>query len=156
MRLILLLSFVSLLGQSTACASSDTSTRATDAAAISNGGSSGAGGSGGANSTGGATASTGGKNPADCPADSGTETCRQCLAANCCTAYENCVRDDICARALETYRQCANTAVSGSDKGRCFAAFGRTMKDAGASSAYGSAVATCVYQSCIACGASSI
>ena len=114
------------------------------------------GGTGGSTSSGTGGSSTGGKDPKDCPADSGTESCRQCLAANCCDAYANCIRDDACGQALETYRVCANAAVSGSDKGACFATFSRAMKDAGPSTSLGQAIGVCVYRSCISCGASSI
>jgi hypothetical protein len=140
------------LGSGFACSSDDTGT--TTQPATSTGGKSGGTGGSTGNGTGGA--STGGKDPKDCPADSGTESCRQCLAANCCDAYANCVRDDACSQALETYRQCANAAVSGSDKGRCFASFSQAMKDAGPSANLGQAIGVCVYRACIACGASSI
>jgi hypothetical protein len=140
------------LGSAIACSSDDTGSATQNSTAT--GGKSG--GTGGSTGSGTGGASTGGKDPKDCPADSGTESCRQCLAANCCDAYSNCVRDDACSQALETYRQCANAAVSGSDKGRCFATFSQAMKDAGASASLGQAIGVCVYRSCISCGASSI
>src|SRR5678816_2276873 len=141
--------FALVLGTSFGCSSTDTGST-TPAVTQSTGGNRG---SGGGTSSGTGGASTGGKDPKDCAADSGTEACRQCLAANCCSAYANCVRDAACARALEDYRQCANTAVSGSDKGSCLSTFSRVMKDAGASSAFGNAVGQCVYAYCAFCGA---
>src|SRR5262249_26284343 len=144
--------FALVLGSSFGCSSTDTGST-TAPISKGTGGNPGAGGSSGSGTGG---ASTGGKDPKDCPAGSGTETCRPGLPANCCTAYADCVRDPFCARALEDYRQCANAATSESDKGRCFATFSRTMKEIDASSAFGSAVGKCVYSSCSLCGASFI
>jgi hypothetical protein len=153
MRLIFTLGLCLLgLGSAVACSSDDTPT--TTQTTTATGGKSG--GTGGSTSSGTGGASTGGKDPKDCPADAGSETCRQCLASNCCEAYANCVRDDACGQALETYRQCANAAVSNSAKGACFATFSRVMKDAGASTSLGQAIGSCVYSRCTSCGASLI
>jgi len=102
-----------------------------------------------------AARSTGG-GAAACGADAGSDDCRQCLTANCCSDYVNCVKDPVCSAALDAYRLCVENATNTSVKGACIGGFSRTLKDAGASAPLGSAIGGCVYRACTVCGAAAI
>lgn len=130
------------------CSSDTAPTGATDAAATTKPGTGGTSGGPEASSTGGAATA--------CGADAGSDDCRQCLAANCCSDYVNCVEDPACSAALDTYRQCVESATNTSQKGACIGGFSRTLKDAGASAPLGSAIGACVYRACTVCGAATI
>jgi len=88
--------------------------------------------------------------------DAGTDTCRTCLAAHCCTAYTDCLHDSVCSHAFDAYRQCVDTAQNSSIKNACIGGFSRTMKDAGTSAPLGNAIGSCVYAQCLVCGAATI
>lgn len=148
MRLRSLASVVAL-GFVFGCSTDSTPTKSGDAASTQ-------GGTGGNTGSPDGNSSTGGASAANCPVDAGTDTCRLCLATNCCTAYTSCVGDSTCSHALDEYRHCVDTATNSSDQGACIGGFSRTMKDAGTSAPLGNAIGGCVYAHCTLCGASAI